>query len=271
MKPKLFLLAFLVALPALLFSQSFNVNKALGKTNDQLFAKELYSHSVILQTLAVAMEGHASISEDDAKLLVEEKLRSLNDPALTERYAQVSPEDIIKIGLILYLTMGAASNLPDPYKGNLAFGTGFGVFLMYTLSNFVLMPELLFMWQGFGEKYNDSKATTRFAQIALSLTMLYIIHAQTIRFVVGLSPQFFYSFSGKITQDDEPDEDVEFDGEYGANRFTTFIGLSFGVMLQNDFMIRAMYSLGLTKMYKGQDPKMYYLALILSMPLWSLK
>lgn len=271
MKSKLSLLAMLVALPALLFGQSFNVNGALGKTNEQLFAKDLYTHSVILQTMAVAMEGKATISDDEARRLVEEKLKSLNDPALTERYAQVKPEDIIKIGLILYLTMGGVSNLPDPYKNQLTFGAGFGVFLMYTLSNFILMPELLFMWQGFGEKYNDNKITTRFSQLALSLTMLYIIHAQTIRFVVGLSPQFFYSFSGKIKEEDEPDEDVEFDGEYGANRFTTFLGLSFGVLLQNDFMIRAMYSLGLTKIYKDQDPKMYYLALILSMPLWSLK
>ena len=93
---------------------------------------------------------------------------------------------------------------------------------------------------------------------------------QTINLVLGLSPQFYYSFSGKYKVDDEPDEDIEFDGEYGANRVQSFLGISGGIMLKNAMMIRLIYGLGLSKIQKNQDGKAYFWGLVFSMPLWSL-
>jgi hypothetical protein len=271
MKPKLpvFLLAML--LPVMVISQTSRINSALSTTDEQLFMKHIYTHSVLLQTMQAALGKEADISNEEAKKLVEEKLRLLNNPVLDKMYAQVKSEDLVKIGLILYLVMGGVNNLPDDdYESKLAFGGGFGFFLMYTIGNFILMPELFFMMQGFGEKYNSSEGSVRFNQLALSLTMLYIFRAQTINFVLGLSPQFYYTFSGKFKEDDEPDEDVEFDGEYGANRLQTYLGITGGVMLQNALMIRLIYGLGLTKLFKNQDQKTYFLGLVLSMPLWTL-
>ena len=271
MKPKLtgLLLAFL--LPVLVFSQSFRVNSALATSDEELLMKHIYSHSVLLQTMRAALSKEADISKEEATKLVEQKLKELNNPTLDKMYAQVKAEDVVRIGLILYLVMGGVNNLPgDDYESKLAFGGGFGFFLMYTIANFILMPELFFMMQGFGEKYSSYEASVRFNQLALSLTMLYIIRAQTINFVLGIAPQFYYSLSGKFKEEGEPDEDVEFDGEYGANRLQTYLGFTGGVLLQNAMMIRLIYGLGLTKLFKNQDPKTYFLGLVLSMPLWTL-
>jgi len=271
MKPKLSVLMLAILLPVMVFSQSFRVSSALSTTDDQLFMKHIYTHSVLLQTMQAALGKEADISNEEATKLVEEKLRLLNNPVLDKMYAQVKAEDVAKIGLILYLVMGGVNNLPnDDYESKLAFGGGFGFFLMYTIANFILMPELFFMMQGFGEKFNGSEGSVRLNQLALSLTMLYVIRAQTINFVLGLAPQFYYTFSGKLKEDDEPDEDLEFDGEYGANRLQTYLGLTAGVMLQNAMMIRLIYGLGLTKFFKNQDMKTYFFGLVLSMPLWSL-
>lgn len=270
MKPKLMGLLLAIVFPVVVFSQSFRVNSALATSDEELFAKQLYKHSTLLQTMQAALEKKANISDEEARKLVEEKLQLLNNAYLNQLYAQVTAEDKAKIGLLLYLVMGGLNNLPDSYEANLAFGGGFGFFLMYTIANFILMPELFFMAQGFGEKYSGTKASIRFSQLALSLTMLYIIRAQTINFVLGLSPQFYYAFSGKYKQDGEPDEDINFDDEYAAQRLQFFLALSGGVMLKNDMMIRLIYGLGLSKLFKDQDPKAYFFGLVLSMPLWSL-
>jgi len=271
MKPKLSVLLLAILLPVLVFSQSFRVNSALAVSDEQLFMKHIYTHSVLLQTMQAALGKEADISKEEATKLVEEKLRELNNPTLDKMYAQVKAEDVARIGLILYLVMGGINNLPSgDYDSKLAFGGGFGFFLMYTIGNFILMPELFFMMQGFGEKSSGYEGSVRFNQLALSLTMLYIIRAQAINFVLGVSPQFYYTFSGKFKQDGEPDEDVEFDGEYGANRLQTYLAFSGGVLLQNAMMIRLIYGLGLTKLFKNQDPKTYFLGLVLSMPIWSL-
>jgi hypothetical protein len=271
MKPKLSVLFLTILLPIAVFSQSFRVNSALATSDEELFMKHIYTNSVLLQTMHAALDKKADISDEEAQKLVEEKLRLLNNPALNELYAQVKAEDVVRIGLILYLVMGGVNNLPgDDYESKLAFGGGFGFFLMYTIANFILMPELFFMMQGFGEKYSGYEASVRFNQLALSLTMLYVIRAQAINFVLGLSPQFYYTFSGKFKQDDEPDEDVEFDGEYGANRLQTYLGITAGVLLQNAVMIRLIYGLGLTKLFKNQDLKTYFFGLVLTMPIWSL-
>jgi hypothetical protein len=270
MKPKLPILFLAILLPVMVFSQSFDVNRALATTDDQLFMKHIYTHSVLLQTMQAAFEKKADISNEEANKLVEEKLKELNNPALNELYAQVKPEDVTRIGLLLYLVMGGLTNLSGDYEASLTFGGGFGLFMMFTLGNFILMPELYYMWQGFGAKDGDYKESVVFNQLALSLTMLYIIRMQSINLVFGLSPQFYYALGGKLKADDEPDQDVEFDGEYAANRVQTYLGISAGIMLQNAMMIRLIYGLGVSKMFKNQDTKMYFWGLVLSMPLWSL-
>jgi len=270
MKPKLSVLFLAMLLPVMVFSQSSRINSALSTTDDDLFMKNVYTHSVLLRTMQAAVEKKADISNEEAKKLVEEKLKELNNPALNQLYAQVTPEDVTRIGLLLYLVMGGLTNLNGDYEANLTFGGGFGLFLMYTLGNFILMPELYYMWQGFGAKDGDYKESLVFNQIALSLTMLYVIRMQTINLVMGLSPQFYYSFSGKYKATDEPDEDIEFEGEYAAKRMQTFLGITGGIMLQNALMIRLIYGLGLSKLAKNQDTKAYFLGLVLSMPLWSL-
>jgi hypothetical protein len=271
MKSKLIVLLVAIGLPLLASSQQFNVAGAFNKTDDQLFARELYKHSVLLQTLEAALNKEADINDEQARQLVRQRLEELNDPRLNALYDQVKPADIARIGIILYLLMSGVNNVPDQYDMQLGFGTGFGFFLMYTLANFVLMPELFFALQGFTEKDGSYEVKTRFSQIALSLTMLYLIKAQTLSFVLGIAPQFFYNLSGKVKEDGEPDEDIEFGGEYGARRLQMYLGLTAGIMLQQGMMIRFMYSLGLNKIYKNGDPKLYYLALILSVPLWNLK
>jgi len=271
MKPKLPVLLLAIFLPVMVFSQSSRINSALSTTDDELLMKNIYTHSVLLRTMQAALEKKADISDEEAIKLVDEKLKELNNPALNQLYAQVKPEDVTKIGLLLYLVMGGLTDLPiDDYKASLTFGGGFGLFLMYTLGNFILMPELYYMWQGFGAKDGDYKESLVFNQLALSLTMLYVIRMQTINLVLGLSQQFYYSFNGKYKATDEPDEDIEFDGEYAAKRVQTFLGISAGIMLQNSMMIRAIYGLGLSKLAKNQDGKAYFWGLVLSMPLWSL-
>jgi hypothetical protein len=270
MKRKLIVLSVLAFLPLMLMAQNFDFKKALSETDQQLFEKEIFKHSVLLQSISAGMSKAIDIGEAEAGELVKTKLEELNSPVLNNMYSQVSKENMIKIGLLLYLALSGINDLPDPYEAQLTFGAGFGFFLMYTLANFVLMPELYYMWQGYKEEYSGNSATARFSQVALSLTMLYILRAQVLNFVLGLSPQFYYSLSGKIKEDGEPDEDIEFGGDYGARRLQMYLGLSAGIMLQNAMMIRLMYSLGLTKIYKNQDPRPYLIALIITMPLWSL-
>jgi len=270
MKPKLSVLFLAMVLPAMVFSQSSRINSALATTDEELFMKHIYTHSVLLRTMQAALEKKADISDEEAKKLVEEKLKELNNPALNQIYAQAKPEDVARIGLLLYLVMGGLNNLSGNYEASLTFGGGFGLFLMYTLGNFILMPELYYMWQGFGAKDGNYNEKVVFNQLALSLTMLYVIRMQAINLVLGLSPQFYYSLGGKYKVDDEPDEDVEFDGEYGANRMQTYLGITAGIMLQNAMMIRVIYGLGLSKMFKNQDTKTYFWGLVLTMPLWSL-
>ena len=270
MKPKLPILLLAMLLPVMVFSQSFRVSSALSTTDEQLFMKHIYTQSVLLRTMQAALEKKADISDEEAKKLVEEKLKELNNPALNQIYAQAKPEDVARIGLLLYLVMGGLNNLSGNYESNLAFGGGFGFFLMYTLGNFILMPELFYMWRGFGAKDGNYEETVVFNQLALSLTMLYVIRMQTINLVLGLSPQFYYSLNGKFKVDDEPDEDIEFDGEYAAKRMQTFLGISAGIMLQNAMMIRVIYGLGLSTLFKNQDTKAYFWGLVLSMPLWTL-
>jgi len=270
MKPKLSVLFLAMLLPVMVFSQSSRINSALATTDDELFMKHIYTHSVLLQTMQAAFDKKADISDEDAKKLVDEKLKELNNPALNQLYAQVKPEDVTRIGLLLYLVMGGLTNLSGNYEANLTFGGGFGLFLMYTLGNFILMPELYYMWQGFGAKDGNYKESLVFNQLAISLTMLYVIRMQAINLVLGLSPQFYYALGGKYKVENEPDEDIEFEGEYAANRMQTYLGISAGIMLQNAMMIRLIYGLGISKMFKNQDTKMYFWGLVLTMPLWSL-
>jgi hypothetical protein len=270
MKPKLPVVLLAMLLPVMVFSQSSRINSALAMSDDELFMKHIYTHSVLLQTMQAAFEKKADISDEEAIKLVDEKLKELNNPALNQLYAQVKPEDVTRIGLLLYLVMGGLTNLDGDYESSLTFGGGFGLFLMYTLGNFILMPELYYMWQGFGTKDGDYKESLVFNQLALSLTMLYVIRMQTINLVMGLSPQFYYTFSGKAKGDDEPDVDLEFDGEYAFKRMQTYLGITAGIMLQNAMMIRVIYGLGLSELAKNQDTKAYFWGLVLSMPLWSL-
>jgi hypothetical protein len=138
--------------------------------------------------------------------------------------------------------------------------------MMYTIANFILHPELLFMVRSYGEKQGSATTITRFTQLALAFTVLYAIQASSLRFVFGISPILAYALSGKYIYDNDEKESVNFDGQNGANRLGFSLGINFGILLQNAIMIRLMYSFGLTKIYKNSDPAMFMWALMLSVP-----
>ena len=102
--------------------------------------------------------------------------------------------------------------------------------------------------------------------MALALTALYVVHASTINLVFGISPTLAYIFAGKYFYEDGTKENVDFDGPNGANRFGFYLGLNAGILLKNAVMIRLIYSLGISKIFKEGDPTMFMWALAFNIP-----
>ena len=268
MSPKPIRLAVLlcILLPILSFSQQFSVNNVIRSNDEEFFAKELMKRSPLLQAIATSAELKKNMSFEEAKSIIEERLKLLNNPELDKVFAQVAKEDMVKIGIVFYLIMNGISNVSQGTDGEAKFGAAMGVFMMYTLSNFILMPELLLMGRSYGEKIGNNSTTTKFMQLALALTALYMIQASTLNFVFGISPTLAYVLSGKYVFDNGDKEDVEFGGQNGANRFLFSLGINAGILLKNAIMIRLIYSLGISKIYKEGDPTMFMWALALTVP-----
>jgi hypothetical protein len=125
------------------------------------------------------------------------------------------------------------------------------------------------MWRAYGQDAGNTDYNVRFTYLSLAATVLYVIRATAINFVVGLSPNLGYALGGRVKYGDNK-EDIEF-GDNGANRINFGIGVTAGIQLKNAMMLRLIYNFGLSKLYDGSDVKSYFIALAFSMPLWSLK
>jgi len=271
MTPKPFLLAVLmiILLPILTFSQQFSVNKALNSSDEAFFMKELTRISPQLQAIATNPNLQHITAEEAADMLIK-KIKALNDPELNKLIADAEDDaGETSIGVVLHILMNGLSNTEDAtpapeYKSKV--GAGIGVYAMWKLANFLLGPELIFIMRSFGVEYAGNSVTTKFSQLALAINALYAIRLTTLSIVLGVSPTVLYSLSGKYVYDNDDKEDVEFGGEDGANRITTQLGLNAGILLRNMMMIRFIYSIGLSKIYKDGDEKMYMMALAFSIP-----
>jgi len=271
MTPKPFLLAVLmiILLPILTFSQQFSVNKALNSSDEAFFMKELTRISPQLQAIATNPNLQHITAEEAADMLIK-KIKALNDPELNKLIDDAEDDaGETSIGVVLHILMNGLSNTEDAtpapeYKSKV--GAGIGVYAMWKLANFLLGPELIFIMRSFGVEYAGNSVTTKFSQLALAINALYAIRLTTLSIVLGVSPTVLYSLSGKYVYDNDDKEDVEFGGEDGANRITTQLGLNAGILLRNMMMIRFIYSIGLSKIYKDGDEKMYMMALAFSIP-----
>jgi len=271
MTPKPFLLAVLmiILLPILTFSQQFSVNKALNSSDEAFFMKELTRISPQLQAIAANPNLQHITAQEAADMLIK-KIKALNDPELNKLIADAEDDaGETSIGVVLHILMNGLSNTEDAtpapeYKSKV--GAGIGVYAMWKLANFLLGPELIFIMRSFGVEYAGNSVTTKFSQLALAINALYAIRLTTLSIVLGVSPTVLYSLSGKYVYDNDDKEDVEFGGEDGANRITTQLGLNAGILLRNMMMIRFIYSIGLSKIYKDGDEKMYMMALAFSIP-----
>lgn len=265
-KPLLSTVLLGILLPIVSFTQQFSVNNVIRSGDDEFFAKELMKRSTLLQTIAARAEMKKNMSYEEAKAIVEERLKPLNNPELDKLFAQVSKAEMVKIGIVFYLMMNGLSNAYQGTEGQSKFGAAMGAYLMYTISNFVLMPELLLMSRSYGEKIGGSSTTTKFTQLALALTTLYMIQLSTMSLVLGISPTLAYVLAGKYVLDNGEKENVDFGGQNGANRLLFSLGINGGILLKNALMIRLIYGLEISKIYKEGDAKMFMWALALNVP-----
>lgn len=258
-------------MPVVLSAQNFQMSSLSRESDFAFFLKTLEKKSPLLQKMYASTTLGKNMSEGEARALVEKRLRELDDKELDKTYGKLSNDQTIKVGFILYLLMNGLSNTPDvagyDYKSKV--GGGFGVFLMYTLAQLIIMPELSLMWRAYGEEFGGNDYSARFTYLSLAATVLYVIRATAINFVVGLSPNLGYALGGRVKFGDEK-QDIEF-GDNGANRMNFGVGINAGILLQNAMMLRLIYNFGLSKLYDGSDVKTYFIALAFSMPLWSLK
>jgi len=258
-------------LPVVLFGQNNQLLSTNSESDFAFFVKTLEKKSPLLQKMYASTTQTKNMSTSEARELVEKKLKELNDRELSNTYAKLSDDQMVRIGFVLYLLMNGLSNTTDypGYDYKSKFGGGVGVFLMYTLSQLILMPELAVMWRGYGEEGGNSEYKVHFTYLSLAVTVLYVIHATAMNFVVGLSPNLAYALGGKVKYNGHS-EDIEF-GDNGANRMNFGIGLTAGILLKNAMMLRLIYNFGLSKLFDDDKAKTYFFGLVFSMPLWSLK
>jgi hypothetical protein len=256
-------------MPVILNAQNFQVPSLNGESDFAFFLKTLEKKSPLLQKMQTSATLEKNMSETEARALVEKKLRELNDKELDKTYAKLSSDQLVRVGFILYLLMNGLSDVPSGYSYDSKIGGGLGVFLMVTLANIIVMPELTLMMRAYGQDAGNTDYNVRFTYLSLAATVLYVIRATAINFVVGLSPNLGYALGGRVKYGDNK-EDIEF-GDNGANRLNFGLGITAGIQLKNAMMLRLIYNLGLSKLYDGSDVKSYFVALAFSMPLWSMK
>ena len=268
MKSKLTWVLLSMLIPLFSIGQAATVNKLLQGSDAEFFASELYKRSPLLQQLYAAASESTNISENEATNLVSKKLKELNNEELNKLYAGVSPDDKLKIGVMLYFLLNHMSNLYPGTKNNIGPGFGAGVYLMYTLAQIVLMPELSFGVRSFGDKYSSFKNVYTLSFLAMAFTAMYVLEHGNMDFLFGLSPALWYGLGGKVKQDDQKD-DITFGGHNGMIRAQFAMGILAGIMLQNAMMLRLQYNFGVTRLFNNGDPRLNALALYLSIPLWS--
>lgn len=258
-------------MPVVLFAQNFHLPSANQESDFAFFVKTLEKKSPLLQKMAASATATKNMSPAEAREIVEKKLQELDDKELDKTYAKLSNDQMVRIGFVLYLLMNGLTNTSDnaTYDYKSKFGGGIGVFLMYTLSQLILMPELAVMWRGYGEEYNNVEYKARFTYLSLAVTVLYVIQATAVNFVVGLCPNLAYALGGKVKYSGHS-QDIDF-GDNGANRMNFGIGVTAGIMLKNAMMLRLIYNFGLSKLYDNDDAKTYFFGLMLSVPVWPMK
>lgn len=239
-------------LPVLCFGQSFKAPD-FSKENDRaFFAKELEKKSPLIRQLYAAADLRTDMEPEEARALVNRKLDELGNEELKQFYAKLDAEQRVRIGLILHVLLSNLTNLPEGVDSKMQFGGGLGVYLMYTVAQFVLMPELNFWMRSAGGEYGSIEGKERYSHLMLSLTVLYAIQLEQMRLLLGLSPNFGYALGGSYKDGDEDWEDIEF-GDGQAKHMNIGLGIVAGIMLQNQMMIRLMYNLGLSKLWDYED------------------
>ena len=264
------LLVAMLLLPVITMGQVFKTPEFSRYTDMVLLAKQIEKHSPLVKSLMASDAFRTDMTAEEARAIINEKLNELNNDDLKKVYAKLDNEQATRVGIVLYLMMNGLTNTDDlggDYKS--AFGGGLGVYVMWTLANFILMPELAYMLRPFKAEFGSDTYKERYSFLTLAFTAMYVARLQAINLLFGLSPNLGFALGGKYKQGDGDWEDIDLEDE-GFEKTQIGLGITAGVMLQNAMIIRLMYNLGLSKLYDGADFKMYAIALALHVPLWSL-
>lgn len=264
------LLVAMLLLPIISIGQVFKAPEFSRHTDMVLLAKQIEKHSPLVKSLLASDAIRTDMTADEARAIINEKLNELNNEDLKKVYSKLDNEQATRVGVVLYLMMNGLSNTDDyaeDYK--LAFGGGLGVYVMWTLANFILMPELAYMLRPFKAEDGGYTYRERYSLLTLAFTAMYVARLQAINLLFGLSPNVGFALSGKYKDGDDDWEDLDLDDE-GFEKTQIGLGITAGVMLQNAMIIRLMYNLGLSKLYEGVDLKMYAIMLAVHVPLWTL-
>jgi hypothetical protein len=263
----------LLLLPATVIGQVFKAPEFSHQTDLALLAKEIEKHSPLLKNFYTAIKAvPPDITPEDARALVRQKLQELKNDELNKTYSKLDEDGNTQVGVALYVLMNGLSNTDEGpgVEHKSAIGGGIGVYLMWTLAQFILMPELAFWYRPLLQEYGSDKFKERYSYLTLAVTAMYVMRLQAISLLLGISPNIGYAISGGYKDGDDDWEDIDFDDD-GVKRSNFGLGLTAGIMLRNAMIIRLMYNLGLSKMYEGADYKMYAFMLALHIPIWSLK
>jgi len=264
------LLVAMLLLPVMTIGQVFKAPEFSRHSDMQLMAKAIEKHSPLLHRLAASASAPIDITPEEARAILKEKLKELNNEALNETYSKLDEEGETSIGVVLHILMNGLSNEDDsPAESKTAIGGGLGVYVMWTLANFILMPELAYLIRPFKQEYGGDTYKERYSFLTLAFTAMYVVRLQAMSLLFGLSPNVGFALGGKYKISDGDWEDIELEDE-GFNKTQIGLGIAAGIMLQNAMIIRLMYNLGLSKLYDDSDVKMYALVLSLQMPLWKL-
>lgn len=258
-------------LPIFCIGQVFKAPEFSRASDAALLAQEIQRHSPYLQQMYAAVNVPTDMKPEEARALVNEKLNELNHDGLRKLYAKLDNDQAARIGIALYLLMNGLSNTDDvpglDYKS--ALGGGIGIYLMWTLANFILMPELAYMLRPLKATYDDDEFKERYSYLTLAFTAMYVVRLTAINLLFGLSPNIGYALSGKYKDGNDDWGDIDFDDD-GVKRSNFGLAIVAGIMLQNYMMIRLMYNIGLSKLYEDVDYKMYAIMLSVSIPLWKM-
>ena len=271
MKSNLTGLLLALLLPTIIFGQTFKAPEFSHHTDIALLAKQIEKHSPLVKNLLASTNIRTDMSPQEARAIINQKLNELNNEDLKKVYARLDNEQATRVGIILYLMMNGLSNTGDyPQDFKMGFGGGLGVYLMWTLANFVLMPEFAYMMRSFKSESVGNTYRDRYSFLSLAFTAMYVLRMTTINLLFGLSPNLSYLLSGSSKAGDQDWEDIDLDNQ-GVEKAQIGLGITAGVMLQNAIIIRLMYNLGLSKLRDNNDFKMYAIALALHVPFWTLR